>query len=82
MPGSIPPTCRPPRSDPAQHGLKLTTANQERRTKTTLFNRRIKNLGSVQLLLGHTKIVSAMRHLGIQVEDAFEMATLTGNLDR
>lgn len=78
MPGSIPPTCRPPRSDPAQHGLKLTTANQKRRTKTTLLSRRINSLRSVQLLLGHTKIVSTMRHLGIQVEDAFEMAELTG----
>lgn len=52
MPDSIPPTCRPPRSDPAQHGLKLNTANQKRRTKTTLFSRHIKNLRSVQLLLG------------------------------
>lgn len=62
MPGSIPPTCRPPRSDSAQHGLKLTTANQKRRTKIALFSRRIKSLRSVQLLLGKGGIGGAHRN--------------------
>ena len=30
--------------------------------------------GPVQLLLGHTKLESTVRYLGIEVEDAFEIA--------
>jgi integrase len=36
--------------------------------------RRTKNLRAVQLLLGHTKIESTVRYLGIEVDDALEMA--------
>jgi site-specific recombinase XerC len=45
-----------------------------RRTKATLIYRRSKNLRAVQLLLGHTKIESTVRYLGIEVEDALEIA--------
>ena len=45
-----------------------------RRTKPTLIYRRTKNLRAVQLLLGHTKIESTVRYLGIEVDDALEMA--------
>lgn len=48
-----------------------------RRTKATLIYRRTKNLRAVQLLLGHTKIESTVRYLGIEVEDALEMAEQT-----
>ena len=41
-----------------------------RRTKATLIYRRTGNLRAVQLLLGHTKIESAVRYLGIEVDDA------------
>lgn len=44
-----------------------------RRTKATLIYRRAKNLRAVQLLLGHTKIESTVRYLGIEVEDALEI---------
>lgn len=48
-----------------------------RRIKATLIYRRTKNLRAVQLLLGHTKIESTVRYLGIEVEDAHEMAEQT-----
>ena len=48
-----------------------------RRTKATLIYRRTKNLRAVQLLLGHTKIERTVRYLGIEVEDALEMAEQT-----
>ena len=48
-----------------------------RRTKPTLIYRRTKNLRAVQLLLGHTKIESTVRYLGIEVDDALEMAEKT-----
>jgi integrase len=48
-----------------------------RRTKATLIYRRTKNLRAVQLLLGHTKIEGTVRYLGIEVEDALEMAEQT-----
>jgi integrase len=48
-----------------------------RRTKATLIYRRTKNLRAVQLLLGHTKLESTVRYLGIEVEDALEMSEQT-----
>ena len=48
-----------------------------RRTKATLIYRRTKNLRAVQLLLGHTRIESTVRYLGIEVDDALEMAEQT-----
>ena len=48
-----------------------------RRTKATLIYRRTKNLRAVQLLLGHTKLESTVRDLGIEVNDALEMAEQT-----
>jgi len=48
-----------------------------RRTKASLIYRRTKNLRAVQLLLGHTKIESTVRYLGIEVDDALELAEQT-----
>ncbi len=48
-----------------------------RRTKASLIYRRTKNLRAVQLLLGHSKLESTVRYLGIDVDDALEMAEQT-----
>jgi site-specific recombinase XerC len=48
-----------------------------RRTKATLIYRRTKNLRAVQLLLGHSKLESTVRHLGIEVDDALEISEQT-----
>jgi integrase len=48
-----------------------------RRTKATLIYRRTKNLRAVQLLLGHSKLESTVRYLGIEVDDALEISAQT-----
>jgi hypothetical protein len=48
--------------------------NTLRRTRAALAYRRTKNSPAVQLLLGHCKLESAVRHLGIEDSDALEMA--------
>jgi integrase len=58
--------------DPAAYGT-----HSLRRTKATLIYRRTKNLRAVQLLLGHTKLESTVRYLGIEVDDALEIAEQT-----
>ena len=58
--------------DPAAYGTHTM-----RRTKPSLIYRRTKNLRAVQLLLGHTKMESTVRYLGIEVDDALEMAEQT-----
>lgn len=58
--------------DPCAYGTHTM-----RRTKPTLIYRRTKNLRAVQLLLGHTKLESTVRYLGIEVDDALEMAEQT-----
>jgi len=58
--------------DPGMYGTHTM-----RRTKASLIYRRTKNLRAVQLLLGHTKLESTVRYLGIEVDDALEMAEKT-----
>lgn len=45
-----------------------------RRTKVSLIYKRTKNLRAIQLLLGYTKLDSTVRYLGIEVDDALELA--------
>lgn len=45
-----------------------------RRTKASMVYRKTGNLRAVQLLLGHTKLESTIRYLGIEVEDALEIS--------
>jgi integrase len=54
--------------------LHLFGTHSLRRTKATLIYRRTGNLRAVQLLLGHTKIESTVRYLGIEVDDALAIA--------
>ncbi|MGA9549580.1 MAG: tyrosine-type recombinase/integrase [Rhodomicrobium sp.] len=55
--------------DPLQFGT-----HSLRRTKAVLIYRQTGNLRAVQLLLGHTKIESTVRYLGIEIDDAIEIA--------
>ena len=48
-----------------------------RRTKASHIYRRTKNIRAFQILLGHTKLESTVRYLGIEVDDALEMAEQT-----
>ena len=48
-----------------------------RRTKATLIYKQTKNLRAVQLLLGHSKLESTVRYLGIEVADALEISEQT-----
>ena len=58
--------------DPAAYGTHTM-----RRTKATLVYRKTKNLRAVQLLLGHAKLESTVRYLGIEVDDALEISEQT-----
>lgn len=48
-----------------------------RRTRAALIYKRTKNLRAVQLLLGHTKLESTVRYVGIDVDDAQEISEQT-----
>jgi integrase len=48
-----------------------------RRTKASIIYKATGNLRAVQILLGHAKIDSTVRYLGVDVEDALELAERT-----
>jgi len=58
--------------DPYSYGT-----HSMRRTKASIIYRRTKNLRAVQILLGHTKLESTVRYLGVEVDDALELAEQT-----
>lgn len=45
-----------------------------RRTKATLIYKKTGNLRAVQILLGHTKLESTVRYLGIEIDDALRIS--------
>jgi integrase len=55
--------------DPQKYGT-----HSLRRTKAAQIYRKTGNLRAVQLLLGHTKLESTVRYLGIEVEDALAIS--------
>lgn len=55
--------------DPSNYGT-----HSLRRTKATLIYKKTGNLRAVQLLLGHSKIESKVRYLGVEVDDALAIA--------
>ena len=58
--------------DPCAYGT-----HSLRRTKASLIYKRTGNLRVVQLLLGHTKLESTVRYLGIEVDDALTISEQT-----
>jgi len=56
---------------------KIYATHSLRRTKASLIYRRTKNLRAIQLLLGHTKLENTIRYLGIEIDDALDMAEQT-----
>lgn len=55
--------------DPMEYGT-----HSLRRTKASLLYKKTKNLRAIQLLLGHKSLESTVKYLGIEVDDALEMA--------
>ena len=55
--------------DPHKYGT-----HSMRRTKAALIYKKTGNLRAVQLLLGHTKLESTVRYLGVEVDDALHVA--------
>ncbi|UWQ78678.1 tyrosine-type recombinase/integrase [Leisingera sp. S132] len=55
--------------EPSGHGT-----HSLRRTKAAEIYRKTENLRAVQLLLGHTKVDSTVRYLGVELEDALSVA--------
>lgn len=48
-----------------------------RRTNAAIIYKRTGNLRAVQILLGHTKIETTVRYLGVEEEDALALAEST-----
>jgi len=48
--------------------------HSRRRTKAAEISRKTGNLTAVQILLGHTKVDSTVRYLGVELEDALSIA--------
>ena len=57
-------------------GLDTTAfgTHSMRRSKASMIYKKTKNLRAVQILLGHTKLESTVRYLGIEVDDALDLA--------
>ena len=58
--------------DPYKYGT-----HSLRRTKAALIYKKTGNLRAVQLLLGHTKLESTVRYLGVEVDDALLISEQT-----
>lgn len=54
-------------SDTVEYGT-----HSMRRSKASLIHKKTKNLRAVHILLGHSKLESTVRYLGIEVDDALE----------
>ena len=61
-------------SQPVKFGSSAYGTHSMRRTKVTQIYKKTGNLRAVQLLLGHTKMDSTVRYLGVELEDALAIA--------
>ena len=55
--------------EPADYGT-----HSLRRTKVSMLYRKTGNLRACQLLLGHTKLESTIRYLGVELDDALQLS--------
>lgn len=55
--------------DPRKYGT-----HSLRRTKAAQIYKKTDNLRAAQLLLGHTKLESTIRYLGVELEDALQIS--------
>lgn len=55
-------------------GAEITPRARTLPTKAAEIYRKTGNLRAVQLLLGHTKVDSTVRYLGVELEDALSIA--------
>jgi len=55
----------------------LYGSHSMRRTKASIIYARTKNIRAVQILLGHTKLDNTIRYLGVDEEDALDLAERT-----
>jgi len=55
--------------EPAEYGT-----HSLRRTKVSMLYRKTGNLRACQLLLGHTKLESTVRYLGVELDDALALS--------
>jgi integrase len=71
-----PPICAAGASMGREHrlGVSLLGTHSMRRTKAAQIYRKTGNLCAVQLLLGHTKLESTVRSLGVEADDALNIA--------
>ena len=58
-------------------GRSVHGTHSLRRTKVALIYKRTGNLRAVQILLGHTKLESTVRYLGVDAEDALTLSEAT-----
>ena len=55
-------------------GQSVHGTHSMRRTKVAQIYKKTGNLRAVQLLLGHTKMDSTVRYLGVDIEDALSLS--------
>ncbi len=58
--------------DPYEYGT-----HSMRRTKVAMIYQKTKNIRAIQLLLGHSNLESTVRYLGVELDDALDMAENT-----
>ena len=58
----------------AETSVRFPPIADVRRTKVAMLYRKTGNLRACQLLLGHTKLASTVRYLGVELDDALALS--------